>query len=351
MRLRCSGYGSPTGFKNCSADIGALEQGPTAIAGAAVHGRFKARCVRSRRTVTLFAVRSWSFVVFGDAMAPRSARRGRARARPLRGPGLRSGRHVDRRSAIVKMDSLTSPVPPRPPLDRPTPTARGLAQGVALPEPAAGRTPGAPPARRLGRRAAGSSAGRLAVDALSREHPPAVLRALRRLDSWLGRPRAWRTRRRDPRRLPRISQNLLPVRSSSRQYVSRAAVPVARRRPLAERPRAAAASPRPGRTATPRPLRRPARWHPTGQPEVQQPLDEVPPPRSSMQASCLSLARRSRLGSCREWRLGKLDPLLERQGVDLGDRSTHHLGSPHSAHEIHNNSLWYRIACSAKGPA
>ena len=39
----------------------------------------------------------------------------RARPQPLRGPGLRSRRHVDRTSAVVKMDSLA-----------PTPTARRL---------------------------------------------------------------------------------------------------------------------------------------------------------------------------------------------------------------------------------
>ena len=45
---------------------------------------------------------------------------------------------------------------------------------------------------------------------------------------------------------------------------------------------------------------------------------------SSMQALCLSLARRSRLVSCREWRsvssrsTSRTEPLLERQGFDLG---------------------------------
>ncbi len=54
-----------------------------------------------------------------------------ARPQPLRGPGLRSRRHVDRTSAVVKMDS---PAPPRPAaLDRPTPTARRLAEASLSP--------------------------------------------------------------------------------------------------------------------------------------------------------------------------------------------------------------------------
>ena len=67
------------------------------------------------------------------------------------------------------------------------------------------RPPPSPPARRPAppSRTAGRCPARarcLAADALSREHPRQYSGALRRLDAWLGRPRA---RGRDPRRLPR----------------------------------------------------------------------------------------------------------------------------------------------------
>ena len=52
----------------------------------------------------------------------------RARPQPLRGPGLRSRRHVDRTSAVVKMDSLAPTRPAAAALERPTPPARRLAE-------------------------------------------------------------------------------------------------------------------------------------------------------------------------------------------------------------------------------
>ena len=57
----------------------------------------------------------------------------RARHQPLRGPGLRGRRHVDRTAAVVKMDSLAPTGPAAAELERPTPTARRLAAASISP--------------------------------------------------------------------------------------------------------------------------------------------------------------------------------------------------------------------------
>ena len=56
-----------------------------------------------------------------------------ARPQPLRGPGLRSRRHVDRTPAVVKMDSLAPTRPAAAALERPTPTGRRLAAASISP--------------------------------------------------------------------------------------------------------------------------------------------------------------------------------------------------------------------------
>ena len=56
----------------------------------------------------------------------------RARHQPLRGPGLRDRRHVDRTAAVV-MDSLAPTRPAAAELERPTPTARRLAAASISP--------------------------------------------------------------------------------------------------------------------------------------------------------------------------------------------------------------------------
>ena len=57
----------------------------------------------------------------------------RARPQPLRGSGLRGRRHVDRTSAVVKVDSLAPARPAAVALERPTPTARRLAEASLSP--------------------------------------------------------------------------------------------------------------------------------------------------------------------------------------------------------------------------
>ena len=56
----------------------------------------------------------------------------RARHQPLRGPGLRNRRHVDRTAAVV-MDSLAPPRPAAAALERPPATARRLAEASVSP--------------------------------------------------------------------------------------------------------------------------------------------------------------------------------------------------------------------------
>ena len=56
----------------------------------------------------------------------------KVRPQPLRGPGLRSRRHVDRTPAVVKMDSLAPTGPAAAALER-EPTARRLAAASISP--------------------------------------------------------------------------------------------------------------------------------------------------------------------------------------------------------------------------
>ena len=76
----------------------------------------------------------------------------RARHQPLRGPSLRSRRHVDRTPAVVKMDSLAPAPPAAAALERPTPR-----RGLHLPEHPPGVLRRSAPARTLGSTAAGST--------------------------------------------------------------------------------------------------------------------------------------------------------------------------------------------------